>query len=165
MRKMPLSQANITAKGGEQMNYELVLLRNALRMKRNAKILTKEMQLIALRSYNTLNWRDGTMGQLRAIEDYSQQIDRLTNVYNLVERALLIVPAGYRALLVAVYFRNKDKNEIAKRYRVSRSTVYRRLYRARELFCQALQSIGCDKEWFVSNLSDLDWIDRLPTDN
>ena len=144
------------------MNYELVMLKNALRMKQNAKILKKEMQLVALRSYDTFNWRDGTIGQVQAISEYSRQIDRLTTFYNSIEKALLVVPSGYRALLVAVYFRHKDKMELAKRYRVSRATVYRRLSTARALFREALISIGCDEQWFTTNYADFDWIDKLP---
>ena len=144
------------------MNYELIMLKNALRMKQNAKILTKEMQLVAMRSYDTFNWRDGTVGQIRAIGDYSEQIDRLVAFYNSVEKALFILPKGYRALLVAVYFKHEDKMDIAIRFRVSRATVYRRLYTARELFREALVSIGCTEQWFLDNYSNFDWIDRMP---
>lgn len=144
------------------MKYELIMLKNALRMKKNAKILTKEMQLLAMQSYDVLNWRDGTMGQIEAIGNYINQIDCLTEFYNSVEKALLIVPKGYRALLVEVYFKCTDKLLLAKKYKVSRSTVYRKLFTARELFRDALQSIGCDEQWFISNYSDFDWIDRMP---
>lgn len=143
------------------MNYELILLKNTLRMNKNIKLLTKEMQLIAMRSYDTFNWRNGTMGQIEAISNYSEQIDRLTILCNSVKKALLIVPNGYRALLVEVYFKGADKMQLAKRYRVSRSTVYRKLNGARELFRQALQSIGCDEQWFVDNYSDFDWINKV----
>ena len=144
------------------MNYELIMLRNALHMKRNANILTEEMKLIALQSYSTLNWRNGTMGQVKEIARVSQQIDDCNTFYNSVKKALLIVPKGYRALLVTVYFKNVDKQEIAKRYGVSRSTVYRKLLYARESFLAALNSIGCTEEWFVSNYGELDFAKRLP---
>ena len=144
------------------MNYELIMLRNALRMKKNANILTEEMKLIALRSYSTFNWRDGTMGQVEAIAKLSRQIDDCNAFYNSVKKALYIVPAGYRALLVTVYFKNTDKQEIAKRYKVSRSTVYRKLLYARESFLSALNSIGCTEEWFMANYGELDFAERLP---
>ena len=144
------------------MNYELVMLRNALRMKKNANILTEEMKLIALRSYSTLNWRDGTMGQVAEIARISQQIDDCNNFYNSVKKALCIVPKGYRALIVAVYFKNVDKQEIAKRYGVSLSTVYRKLLYARESFLAALNSIGCTEEWFMKSYYEFDFTERLP---
>ena len=149
-------------KGGEQMNYELIMLRNALRMKKNAKILTEEMKLIALRSYSTINWRDGTMGQIEAIGKISRQIDDCNTFYNSVEKALLIIPKGYKALLVAVYFKNTDKQAIAKRYGVSLSTVYRKLLYAREAFLKALISIECTEEGFMANDGELDFNERLP---
>ena len=152
----------IIKQGGEQMNYELIMLRNALRMKRNANILTEEMKLIALQSYSTLNWRDGTMGQIAAIARISEQIDKCNTFYNSVKKALLIIPKGYRALIGAVYFKNVDKFDIAKRYGVSRSTVYRKLLYARESFLAALNSIGCTKEWFLNNYGEFDFTERLP---
>lgn len=144
------------------MRYELIMLRNALRMKRTANILTKEMKLIALRSYSTLNWRDGTMGQIRALSQTSQQIADCLDFYNSVEKALLIVPSGYRALLVAVYLKNTDKKQIATRYRVSVSTVYRKLLRARETFLRALNTIGCNEQWFTDRYGEYNWDERLP---
>lgn len=144
------------------MRYELIMLRNALRMKRTANILTKEMKLIALRSYSTINWRDGTMGQIRAMNHTSQQIGDCLEFYNSVEKALLIVPSGYRALLVSVYLKNVDKQQISTKYHVSVSTVYRKLLRARESFLRALNSIGCSEQWFTERYGDYNWDERLP---
>lgn len=144
------------------MRYELIMLRNALRMKQTANILTKEMKLIALRSYSTLNWRDGTMGQIRTLNSTSKQIDECLDFYNSVKKALLIVPSGYRALLVSVYLKNTDKQQIATKYHVSVSTVYRKLLRARESFLRALNSIGCTEEWFTANFGEYNWEENLP---
>ncbi|MCH5151354.1 MAG: sigma-70 family RNA polymerase sigma factor [Clostridiales bacterium] len=144
------------------MKYELVMLRNAIRMKNSAKILTEEMKLIALKSYSTVNWRDGTMGQIEAIGKISQQIEDCNIFYNSVKKALLIVPKGYRALLVAVYFKNVDRQELASKYKVSLSTVYRKLLYARESFLSALRSIGCSEEWFLTNYGELDFAENLP---
>ena len=130
------------------MNYELIMLKNAQRMKKNIKILTKEMQLIAMRSYDTTNWKNGTLGQIDAISELSSEIEHLVSFCNSIEKALLIIPSKYRALLVAVYFKNYDKEQLGKRFGVSRSTVYRKLFVARKLFYEALQSIGCTEEWF-----------------
>ena len=144
------------------MNYELLMLKNAIRMKKTANILTKELELVAMKSYNTLNWRNGTIGQVEAISNISAQIDECLTFYNAVEKALLIIPRGYSALLVTVYFKNTDKAELAKKYKVSRSTVYRKLYSAREMFMHALISLGCTEEWFTANYSHYDFIVRLP---
>lgn len=144
------------------MNYELLMLKNAVRMKKTANILTKELTLVALKSYDTINWRNGTMGQVEAISNISTQIDECLAFYNAVEKALLMLPKGYAALLVTVYFKNADKEKLAKKYGVSRSTVYRKLYSAREMFVRALCSLGCTEEWFTENYGHYDFIVRLP---
>ena len=140
------------------MNFELIMLNNAMRMKNNANILSKELELIAMRSYDTTNWRDGTLGQIDEILKKSTQIDECLTFYNAVEKALLLLPKGYRALLVTVYFKHTDKLALVKKYGVSRSTVYRKLYKAREMFAEALSSIGCDERWFMSNYGHYDFI-------
>ena len=144
------------------MNYELTMLKNALRIKKSADVLTKELKLLAMTSYNTLNFRNGTLGQVEAIADLSNQIDECLFFYTAVEKALLMLPKGYSVLLVTVYFKNKDKVELAKKYGVSRSTVYRKLYSAREMFLRALNSLGCTEEWFTANYGHYDFIVRLP---
>lgn len=136
------------------MNYELIMLRNALRMKKSAQMLTKEMESLALRSYSTLNWRDGTLGQVNAIANMSRQVDEYLTFYNAVKKALLLTPKGQRALLVAVYLKRADVKLLAQKYNVSRSTVYRKLYYARQAFCRALTAIGCDETWFQANYGD-----------
>ena len=144
------------------MNYELLMLKNAIRMKKTANILSKELTLVAIKSYDTVNWRNGTMGQVEAIANISAQIDECLTFYNAVEKALLTLPKGYRVLLVTVYFKNADKVELAKKYGVSRSTVYRKLYAAREIFLRSLVSMGCTEKWFTSNYSHYDFIVRQP---
>ena len=144
------------------MNYELLMLKNAIRMRKTANILTKELELIAMKSYDTFNWRNGTMGQVEAITNISSQIDECLAFYNAVEKALLILPKGNRMLLVTVYFKNIDKVELAKRYRVSRSTVYRKLYAAREMFLKALNSLGFTQDWFTENYAHYDMLMREP---
>ena len=131
-------------------------------MKKTANILTKELTLVAMNSYDTFNWRNGTMGQVEAISNISAQIDECLSFYNAVEKALLMLPKGYRVLLATVYFKNIDKVELAKKYGVSRSTVYRKLYSAREMFVRSLSSLGCTEEWFLDNYSHYDFIVRLP---
>ena len=143
------------------MNYELIMLRNALRMKRCADRFREEIKQIAISSYNVANWRDGTMGQIEAMSRASERIEECLRFYEVVKSALLMLPKSYRALLVAVYLKRIDKKVIAKRYCVSLSTVYRKLCRARTSFLNALQSMGCNEEWFVSNYSDYEFEERM----
>ena len=131
-------------------------------MKKTANILSKQLTLVAMNSYDTLNWRNGTMGQVEAITQISNQIDEYLTFYNAVKKALYMMPKGHAALLVTVYFKNSDKDSLAKKYGVSRSTVYRKLYAAREMFKCALNSLGCTEQWFNDNYSGYDFIDRLP---
>ena len=144
------------------MNYELIMLRNALRMKRCAEKFREELKTIAVTSYNTFNWREGTMGQIEAISRSQERIDECLRFYESVKSALLLLPKSYRALLVTVYLKRADKKALAERYRVSLSTVYRKLCRARISFLNALQSIGCDEEWFCANYSDYEFEERFP---
>ena len=144
------------------MNYELIMLRNALRMRKCAERFGEELNQIALGSYDTFNWRGGTMGQIEALSRASERIEECLRFYEIVKNALLVIPKSYRALLVAVYLKKTDKKAIAKRYCVSLSTVYRKLLRARTSFLHALQAMGCDEEWFVSNYGEYEFEERLP---
>ena len=144
------------------MNYELIMLRNALRMKRCADKFREELKDIALTSYDTHCWRDGTMGQINAMARSQDKIEECLRFYEAVKSALLIVPAGYRALLVSVYIKRTHKDALAKRYHVSLSTVYRKLCRARVSFLKALESIGSDEQWFLNNYSDYEFEERMP---
>lgn len=144
------------------MNYELIMLKNALRMKRCAEKYREELHHIAMKSYDTLNWRDGTMGQIEAMSRSQQRLEECMLFYEIVKSALLVLPKGYRALLVAVYLKNIDKKVIAERYYVSLSTVYRKLCRARSCLRNALQAIGCDEQWFLDRYGDYEFEERLP---
>ena len=143
------------------MNYELIMLRNALRMKSCAEKLREELQHIAITSYNTVNFRDGTMGQIAAMSQTQEKIEECQRFYEIVKSALLVLPKGYRALLVAVYLKRVDKKVLAKRYYVSLSTVYRKLCRARTSFLNALKALGCDEKWFLANYGDYEFEERL----
>ena len=144
------------------MNYELIMLRNALRMKRCAESYRGDIERIALTSYNTSTWRNGTMGQIDAISNAQRRIEECQRFYDVVKNALLVLPKGYRALLVAVYLKKIDKKVLAKRYDVSLSTVYRKLFRARTSLSNALKSLGCDEEWFIANYGDYEFEENLP---
>ena len=144
------------------MNYELIMLRNALRMKRCADKFREELKEIALNSYDTHCWHDGTMGQICAMARSQERIEECLRFYEVVKSALLIIPAKYRALLVSVYIKRTPKDALAKRYHVSLSTVYRKLCRARVSFLRALESFGCDEQWFLNNYGDYEFEERFP---
>ena len=145
------------------MNYELIMLRNALRMKRCAEKFREELDHIALTSYNSCTWRNGTMGQIEAMSQARDRIEECLRFYEIVKNALLILPKGYRALLVAVYLKRIDKKVLAKRFDVSLSTVYRKLCRARASLLNALKSLGCDEEWFIANYGEYEFEEHLPS--
>ena len=147
------------------MNYELIMLKNALRMKRCADKYREDLQHIAMTSYNTINFRNGTMGQIEAMAHAQEKIEECMRFYESVKSALLVLDKGYRALLVAVYIKHVDKSVLAKRYHVSLSTVYRKLCRARANFLVALQALGCDEQWFLTHYSDYEFEERLPRRN
>ncbi len=136
------------------MHYELIMLHNAVPIKRSIDQALSDMRSIAIHSYCTLNWRDGTLGQVNALSDSARQIELCRMFYDAVITALLQIPRGYRALLVAVYFKYADKRLLAKKYGVSVSTVYRKLLRARKAFETALVRMGCTYEWFCQNYGD-----------
>ena len=138
------------------MNYELIMLREAVRMKRSANVLKNEINLVAPRSYVSDNWRDGTIGQMLEICNLQRQIAVYEKYYDTVIRALKHVPKGYRALLVAIYLKNTDKEQIVQKYKVSVSTIYRKLCLARKLFLKRLYIIGCTESWFLDNFGDID---------
>lgn len=122
--------------------------------------IAKDMTLIAMRSYDTTGWRNGTLGQVQSLAELSRRMDKFNGLYNAVRDALRVLPASYRALLVEVYIKNVPITALAQRYKVSKRTVYRKLAYARELFRNALLSAGCDEQWFESNCEGLDTLLR-----
>ena len=144
------------------MNYATIMLKNAIRMKASAKTLADEILRIALTSYDTVNWREGTMGQVEAISNLSAEIDECNSFYNAVKQALLSIPKKYAVLLVKVYFKRADKELLATKYGVSRSTVYRKLFAAREMFGKTLNLLGFTEDWFYEHYAHYDFITNEP---
>ena len=140
------------------MNHELVMLRGALRMKQSAKEFNKTIKTLALKSYSTANWRDGTMGQVEAICNYSEKRDKCLNFYNGVANALKLTPKGYRALICEVYLYNTDKQSICEKYKISLSTLYRYLSKARSCFRSRLESLGMSEKWLATNYQGMPWV-------
>ena len=147
--------------GGEQMNHELVMLRGALRMKQSAKDLNKTIRTLALKSYSTLNFRDGTMGQVEAICNYTEKRNSYLNFYSGVAKALKRTPKGYRALICEVYLRKTDKQSICQKYKVSISTLYRYLSKARKKFRDCLNDLGYSESWLTTNYQSVPWVAEM----
>lgn len=143
------------------MNHELVMLRGALRMKQSAKDLNKTIRTLALKSYSTLNFRDGTMGQVEAICNYTEKRNSYLNFYNGVAKALKRTPKGYRALICEVYLRNTDKQSICQKYKVSLSTLYRYLSKARKKFRDSLNDLGYSENWLATNYKCVPWVAEM----
>jgi hypothetical protein len=140
------------------MNHELVMLRGALRMKQSAKEFNKTIKTLALKSYSTINWRDGTMGQVEAICHYTEKRDKCLTFYNGVASALKLTPKGYRALICEVYLHNTDKTSICQKYGVSLSTLYRYLSKARKAFRSRLEGLGMSESWLHDNYQGMTWV-------
>lgn len=141
-----------------KMNHELVMLRGALRMKQSASELNKTIHTLALKSYSTANWRDGTMGQVEAICHYTEKRNKCMDFYNGVADALKLMSKGYRALICEVYLHNTDKQSICQKYKVSLSTLYRYLSKARNSFRSKLEQLGMDEKWLTTNYQGTTWI-------
>lgn len=146
------------------MNHELIMLRGVYKMKKSAKQLDRVINKIALNSYNTFNWKDGTMGQVEAITNYISERDNMNDFCDTAISALQNTPKPYRALLVEVYFKNADKAELGKKYNVSPSTVYRKLAKARDSYKVELDKLGCDKDTFCQKYCKIDWVNTWLTE-
>ncbi len=143
------------------MNHELVMLRGALRMKKSATRLTKVVNRMALKSFSTEKYRNGTMGQIQDICHYTEMRDKHLNFYSSVKQALSTTPKGYRALICEVYLKRTNKQNLCQRYKVSLSTLYRKLALARKSFKRQLDSIGCDQQWLIEQYGDICWVRDL----
>ena len=161
MRLRTLRTRNVSRKGEvSKVTYESIMLKNAIRIKKSANVLSLELQKAAMQSYDATRCKDGTMGQISELLDISRRIDRLEELYGYIRQALYAVPSGHRTLLTKVYLRKQTPKEVADKFGVSVSTVYRQLSVARNRFRRNLEHIGCDKQWFDSNCSDIDWTVR-----
>lgn len=138
------------------MNYELIMLRSANRMKYCDKRISDEIRQIALTSYSVLNYRDGTMGQISLIADRAELRDKCRLFWQSLVEGLSAMPKQQRALLVTVYIKNVDISTLCVKYGISTSTLYRRLFRARSILRSSLTRQGYDEHWFADNFVDLD---------
>ncbi|MCM1289962.1 MAG: helix-turn-helix domain-containing protein [Corallococcus sp.] len=130
------------------MKNELTVLKSVRYAKAIAKKLDEECKTLALSSFCTLNFQNGTLGQVRKVADLVCKRDVTERYFQAVVDALGKMPGGYRALLFSVYVKNVSKTELCRKYAVSVSTLYRKLAYARQLFAQNLQSTGAREAWF-----------------
>lgn len=140
------------------MNFEIIMLRNASRMKKNALAIAAEAKKLALGSYDTFNWRNGTMGQMMKVAQLAQKREKYDCFWMSVVRALNGISSCDRVLLVQIYFKHRSKQEIAKKYGASLSTVYRRVKDALRRFGSQLALMGCNEQWLAQNFPDFDWV-------
>lgn len=143
------------------MNHELVMLRGLGHCKKMMSCLQKESLHYALKSFSTEYVRDGTVGQVKVMAQLAVKKECLLKYINLVQTALQNISRGYRALIAAVYVKKIPKEELAKRYKVSVSTVYRKLAKARKSFRCSLDALGCTEAWFIATYGDFAWINSL----
>lgn len=140
------------------MDHELIMLRSYNRMRRLATSLTKEARFWAIKSYSAETVSDGTMGQINEICGKIQLRDDCLLFCQALIDGLGVINKNMRALLVAVYVKRVDKDELAKRHKVSIATVYRYLYKARKALREQLDYMGYDKRWFEDNYAKFDFI-------
>ncbi len=130
-------------------------------MKKSATQLTKTLQTMVEKTFNATNVKNGTMGQCQQICYYTRKRDGYLQFYNGVKEALANTPKGYRALITHVYLKNADKQLLCQRYKLSLSTLYRYLSKARKCFKCQLILLGMDEKWLVENYSTLPWVEEM----
>ena len=135
--------------------YETTVLKIFTRFYKTIRELETEKKQIALKSYDTSKWRDGTMGQIFAIGALNKQIEWYSNYCQSVRLALSGIDSGYRTLLVAVYVKGADRKHIAEKHGVSISTVYCKLERAKIAFRKSLERLGFTETWFAPYFADI----------
>lgn len=143
------------------MNHELAMLRGMKFCKNAIRGLTEECMNMALKSYMTDKWKGGTLEQLEKVKEIACKRDKFQLYLEFVRGALEEMPKGERALIVAVYLKGIPKEVIASRYGVSRSTVYRKLAKAREYFRNNLEVLGCTEQWLQETFADVDWLKAM----
>lgn len=143
------------------MNYELIMLKGVKRMKASAKKLQSEAERAAVLSYCVENCGTATAEQIDRISKYVDLRNDCMTFVNGVVSALSSMPKGYAALLKAVYLKKTDKNLLCGKYKVSLSTFYRTLAKARSSFRCHLDSCGCTEAWFWKIFGDVCWVKNM----
>ncbi len=140
------------------MNYELTMLKNVVRAQKSAQSIAHRIRLLAMRSYDTAGFRNGTLGQVQKLQKMCCRAELFNGFCRFVKKALNRLPAGVRALLVEVYVKNRSRSDVAKRCGVNVGKVYRKLFAARKLFRDALEKEGCTERFFNESYGCFDWL-------
>lgn len=143
------------------MNYELVMLRGLAYCRKEAKRLEEMALKMALGTCEGESHSGITLMQATKIAQIALEKEKYQSCITMVLQALKKVPRGYRSLLVEVYLKNTPKEYFVEKYSVSLSTVYRKLTKARALFKDQLELLGCDAEWFARNFGGNDWLSAM----
>ncbi len=143
------------------MNHELVMLRGIKYCKKSIKSLNEQCMNIALRSFSSEKYHDGTLGQAMDLAQKVAEREIFLNYLKLIKTALIEMPRGLRALIVAIYIKELPKEYFCKKYHISPATMYRKLALARDSFRLKLQSLGCDEKWFRDTYGEVEWVHGL----
>ena len=138
-----------------------LLLESTPRLCAEISHITKSVNKIALTSYNTTSWKDGTIGQIEEITQLMQRRDRLEDLVSRISTALSGVDKPLRQLLSQVYIVRRKPKELAQKYNVSPTTVYNKLSAGKKIFCANLKSTGVTCGWVKENFDDLPWLCKL----
>lgn len=145
----------IEIKQGVKMNYELKLLHNLQAVGNAVSVLRRSARILAQHSYDTFGYRNGTLGQIAEIGGVLYLAEGLSDLWQTVKKALLLMPCKLRVLLMEVHVRHVAGKSIAEKYLVSPSTVYRKLSCARGVFREKLAEVGLSEEQFHRVLAHL----------
>ena len=140
------------------MNYELIMLNGAKRMKQTGNDYLALAKKKALSSfYDSAT----TSEQILKVAEQVKHADSCFAFHNLTLAALKSMRKGYRALMYKIYVKGEDKKLIAKRHGISLSKLYRALAKAKAEFCLELKKLGCTSDWFWNTYGEYDWVNRL----
>ena len=145
------------------MSYEIKLLTTASKFPQHQIIIRHFALRFALRSFDVNTTRGQTFGQIDNMCKMMELSSLLQENFNNVQQALSNIHKGYRSLLLSFYSGKTTAIKLAKRYRVTTPTVYRKLRIAKDSFVRALKRMGINEKWYdnyfvplFDQLTDLD---------
>lgn len=130
------------------MSYEIKLLKTAARYSIHKQLLHGQALRLALSSFDATTTSGMTYSQLCRVSRYMQLSAILKQNYHNVTTALNGIDKGYKALLIAFYCKNVTTLQLSRRYKVARTTIYRKLRYAKQNLAYQLQSLGVDDQWY-----------------
>ncbi len=130
------------------MSYEISLLKTATKFPQHRRAIQNISLAMALNSFDPLNDVGQSPEQLQNVVRMLELMDLLEENYFSICHALTKIGKGYGSLLVQFYTKRDSALAMAKRYRVSAPTVYRKLRIAKNKFCKELRKIGVTDSWY-----------------